>query len=789
LSTAKRIPAFCTQCRSRCGCVAVVEEGRLTAIEPMPDHPSGEKLCPKGQAAPELVYHKDRLTVPLRRTAPKGAADPGWQPIAWDEALDEIARRMREMKTEHGPEQVAFSVTTPSGTHIADSISWIERLIRGFGSPNIIYATEICNWHKDIATCFTFGHNIGTPDFAATDCVLLWGNNPTATWLARAVEVQKALKRGARMIVVDPRPTALAKRADQWLRVLPGTDQVLALGLAHLLIEKQAFDRRFVTDWTNGPMLVRSDTGRFLRQSDTEPAGCPDVLYACDSHSEELLPYDSSNGIWPDGKAEAERELKLQARIDVPTGSSIISCRTAFDIYAAAAAEYPPARVAEITGVTTAALSNAAEILAAAPSVAYYAWNGIAQSVTATQTNRAISLLYALTGSYGARGGNVPDTAARFADISGQELLAKEQREKALGLAERPLGPALTGWVTARDVYRAVLDHEPYPVRMLLSFGTNLLSAHPDTDVAQRALKRLEFHVHADFFVNATARYADVILPIATSWEREGLRTGFDASLRGMRLVQLRPPVVAPVGSSRSDTDVVLALAKRLGLADVFFGCDADRGHDAILAPAGLSVADLRATPGGIELDEGAIPLRAYATPDAGGAPQGFPTPTRRVEIYSEPLLQHGYAPVPVFAATEIPVGPEEFPLRLSSAKTVAYCHSQHRNIASLRRLAPDPAIEMARQAASARGIEDGDWVRIKTADGSAVARAKLVAGLSPDTVFGQHGWWIDGPSGSPYDASHPFAANLNRIMSTAVADPISGSIPLRSWWCEVEKI
>ena len=190
------------------------------AIEPMPGHPSGEKLCPKGQAAPALVYHKDRLTVPLRRTAPKGAADPGWQPIAWDEALDEIARRMRAIKTDHGPEQVAFSVTTPSGTHIADSISWIERLIRGFGSPNIIYATEICNWHKDIATCFSFGHNIGTPDFAATDCVLLWGNNPTATWLARAVEVQKALKRGARMIVVDPRPTALAKRADQ-VRTFP----------------------------------------------------------------------------------------------------------------------------------------------------------------------------------------------------------------------------------------------------------------------------------------------------------------------------------------------------------------------------------------------------------------------------------------------------------------------------------------------------------------------------------------------------------------------------------------
>ena len=197
-----RTPAFCTQCRSRCGCVAVVEDGRLTGIEPLPGHPTGDKLCPKGRAAPELVYHADRLTHPLRRTNPKGSADPGWQPISWDEALGEIARRLRDISAAHGPEQVAFSATTPSGTHISDGISWIERLIRAYGSPNTIYATEICNWHKDYATRFTYGTDIGTPDFAHTDCVLLWGNNPAATWLARATEVQKAVKRGARMIVV-----------------------------------------------------------------------------------------------------------------------------------------------------------------------------------------------------------------------------------------------------------------------------------------------------------------------------------------------------------------------------------------------------------------------------------------------------------------------------------------------------------------------------------------------------------------------------------------------------------
>jgi anaerobic selenocysteine-containing dehydrogenase len=782
MSNEVHTPAFCTQCRSRCGCITVVRDGRLVAIEPMPGHPTGEKLCPKGRAAPELVYHKDRLTVPLRRTAPKGARDPKWQPIEWDVALDEIARRMRTIKQSHGAEQVAFSVTTPSGTHISDSIAWIERLVRAFGSPNTIYATEICNWHKDHATRFTFGHGIGIPDFAHTDCVLLWGNNPSATWLSRAVEVQKGIKRGARLVVVDPRPTALARRAHQWLQVRPGTDQVLALGLAHLLIEQGTFDRTFAAEWTNGPLLVRSDTGRLLRESDVAPEGRADVLYACSPEQDALIRYDSGRGVWLDRGAP-----ELHAQFDVATREGTVSCSSAFAIYAAAAAQYPPARVAEITGVAEAALKNAAGIISGASSVAYYAWNGVGQSVTATQTNRAISLLYALTGSYGSAGGNVPEEKARFGDISGKDLLSPEQRRKALGLAERPLGPGLDGWITARDAYRAVLEGKPYPVRMLLSFGGNLISSQPDTALAQRAFESLEFHVHADFFLNATARYADIVLPVATSWEREGLRAGFDGSLRSARRVQLRPPVIAPVGSARADVDIVLGLARRLGLEDAFFGCSADGGHDAVLAPSGLSVAQLREVPGGIELPEFSLP--AHCTVDSSGAPRGFPTPTRRLEIYSERLLDHGYAPVPAFAPGDIPAGSKQYPLRLSCAKTVAYCHSQHRNIASLRRLAPDPILEMPPDAAGARGIRDGDWVRINTREGSAVTRAKLVSALSADTVFGQHGWWIEGPTGSPYDEGHPLAANLNQVISTAASDAVSGSIPLRCSWCEVEKI
>ena len=777
-----KIPAFCAQCRSRCGCLAVVIDGKLDRIETLVNHPSGGKLCPKGKASPELVYHPDRLTHPLRRLSPKGETPPSWQAISWDEALDEIADNMCQIRDNYGAEQVAFSVTTPSGTHISDSISWIERFIRAFGSPNTIYGIEICNWHKDFASRFTYGFDIGTPDFKNTDCVMLWGNNPTETWLARSTEIRLATQRGAKLIVADPRPTTLARRADCWLRVKPGTDQALALGIAQVMIDEGDFDHQFLTRWTNGPFLVRNDNGRFLRRSDMKAGGDPNTMMACHKDGRTLLSYDAANGQWL-----GDDNADLNAEYLAETKEGRISCRTAFAIYAATAGEYPLDRVEDLTGVAVADIRLAAKILMNAGTTAYYAWNGVSQSLTATQTERAISLLYTLTGSYGDRGGNIPGGAAPFADISGHDLLGEEQSVKALGLDERPLGPGRSGWVTARDVYRAVLDHAPYPVRMLFSFGGNLLVSQPDLDQAAAAMERLEFHVHADFFLNASANYADIVLPVATSWEREGLRTGFDASVEGMRLVQLRPPVIRPRGEARSDTDIVLGLGCRLGLSELLFDCDIDKGHDHILAPSGLSVSQLRAHPEGITLPTG-VTCRPFAVCGNDDIPKGFPTPTRKLEIYSETLLAHGYDPVPVLK-TGLPVNADiEFPLRLCGAKTVAYCHSQHRNIKSLRRLMPDPILEMPEAAAEDRKIINGDWVKVTTRAGTFVARAKIVKNIEPESVAAQHGWWVAGPDDSPIGQANPMAANVNCAIATTSSDPISGSIPLRTSMCNVAK-
>jgi anaerobic selenocysteine-containing dehydrogenase len=782
LSQRTEVVAYCAQCKSRCGCIAEVDGGRLVGLKPLLNHPSGQQLCPKGHASAEQVYHPDRLLYPMRRTRPKGDSDPGFERISWNEALDTVADQMQSVAREFGAEGTAFSVTTASGTQISDGLAWVERLLRAYGSPNTIYGTEICNWHKDFATRFTFGHDIGVPDFASADVMMLWGNNPEATWLARSVEINKARKRGAKLLVVDPRPTGLARKADVWLQVRPGTDQLLALGLAAELLRIEGADLEFAGKWTNGPLLVRGDTGRFLRESDVSADGDEEVLLACDAAGG-FLRYSGTQSRWLD-----EGVPLLDSVVDADLNNSSVQCQSAFAKYRAVVLAHSPAQVAEVTGITPAQLRAAAELLAQARRVAYYAWNGVGQSTSATQTDRALSLLYTLTGSYGCAGGNVPGSAAPFQDISGWDLIRPEQAAKTLGLNERPVGPPARGWVTAASVYNAILDDAPYPIRMLMSFGTNLLTSQPDPELADAALRRLDFHVHADIFLNAAAQYADIVLPVCTSWEREGLRAGFDASLEGQRRVQLRQRVVEPRGEARSDIDIVLGLAGRLGMADKFFGLNADAGREAFLAETNVDLKSLRATPEGIDV-EGEMVRDAHTLPDSRGYPRGFPTPTRRVEIYSETLLEHHQAPLPTLDVASLPVPENDYPLMLGCAKSLVYCHGQHRNLPSLRRLMPDPPLEMAAQDASHRGIADGDWVRIVTRSGEALARARIRKRQLSGTVFGQHGWWVGGTPQAPYGTEPTLAANINQVFDTHRRDPVSGSIGLRSTACEVVRL
>ena len=159
----QRIHGYCGLCIARCGTVATVEDGRFTRLDPDPSHPTGQAICAKGRAAPELVYHPERLTHPLRRTRPKGDPDPGWERISWDEALDLTAAAMRRVAERHGPQAVAFTVSSPSTTAIGDSTGFIQRLTNAFGTPNADITLDLCGWGRAFATRYTYGvGSVGT---------------------------------------------------------------------------------------------------------------------------------------------------------------------------------------------------------------------------------------------------------------------------------------------------------------------------------------------------------------------------------------------------------------------------------------------------------------------------------------------------------------------------------------------------------------------------------------------------------------------------------------------------
>jgi anaerobic selenocysteine-containing dehydrogenase len=440
----------------------VTENGKLLAQEPNLDHPTGGALCVKGRAAPEIVYRPERQLYPLIRTRPKDDPDPGWKRVSWEEALDKVASQIDRIRKESGPEAIAFGLTTPSGTPISDDIHWINRLAAALGTPNIAAGVEVCNWHKDYAQAFTFGRSVASPDFEKTGCVVLWGHNPSATWLNHASKTAAAVARGAKLIVVDPRNAGFASQADQWLRVRPGSDGALALGIAREMLSNGWFDEQFIKRWSNGPLLVRTDTMKFLR---TDDVALPNLLPAghllARAASGALVPYDPGTKTY---SMDVDLDLFAETNVESVTGVPI-ACTSAMSLYQALCEQFTPERVAELCWIPKEQVRQTARLLYEARPVSYYLWTGTGQHTNATQTDRAIAILMALTGSFDAPGGNVEFAKPKVNDVSGGNFLSPEQRGKCIEYAHSTLGPARQGFVTADSIYTAILDNKPYTLR------------------------------------------------------------------------------------------------------------------------------------------------------------------------------------------------------------------------------------------------------------------------------------------------------------------------------------
>ena len=241
----------CKMCHGGCGVLVHVRDGEIVKVEGDPDSPMNKgRLCPKGLASLEHIYNPERLLHPLKRKGGRG--EGRWERISWDEALDDIAAELGRIRREYGPEAIALG--TGTGRH---HYHFVIRFANALGTPNWCEpGTAQCFIPRLNISIITYGDFLVCDYFGDTKpaCILVWGHNPLLTGPDGEVQftLRDALKSGSRLIVVDPRLTETAKRADVWLQLRPGSDDALALSLINALIDEELYDSDFVERWTSG---------------------------------------------------------------------------------------------------------------------------------------------------------------------------------------------------------------------------------------------------------------------------------------------------------------------------------------------------------------------------------------------------------------------------------------------------------------------------------------------------------------------------------------------------------
>ena len=622
----RQVQGYCSLCIARCGTMATVEDGRFTRLDPDPSHPTGAAICAKGRAAPELVYHKDRLTRPLRRTRPKGDADPGWEEISWDEALDATAAAMRRIADQHGPQAVAFSQSSPSTTAIGGFRGFIARLMNAFGTPNMVSALDLCGWGRGFATRYAYGvGSVGTggaggamADIAQSGCLILWGYNPSYL----PPDACDRDGRGAEARHEADRDRSAPCRPGQQGRYLAARAARHRRGAGAR--PRQSHDpARLVRPRLHPRLEQRAAAGarryrRLLREERPDAGRRRATVSSPGTRARHARSsYDPATGRY-DG---ARRRLALDGEYRVATPSGTIDLPPGLR----------PLRRAVPTairrrwwrrpaGFRRAQLEETARLIWHARPVSYYAWSGHEHHANTTETARAMALLYALTGSFDAPGGNVLlPGGARGADHrrgpAGREAAGPRDRRRRTPAR----AGALEQRLAAQDFYRAVLEGTPYPVRGLIGFGANLLLAHADPVRGRAALAALDFYAHADLFMNPTAALADIVLPVASCLRARGAEDRLRDQRRGAVAGPAPPGRRAAAGRGAAGHRHRLRSRRAARAWRASSGTATSRPPIATSsAPSGVTLEQLRAQPDGVR-----VPLQTrhakHAEPDAHG--------------------------------------------------------------------------------------------------------------------------------------------------------------------------
>lgn len=761
----------CFFCQSGCGIVVHVKNGRAIKVEGDKNHPNNRGvICPKGLYGLETLYHKDRLLHPLKRAGKRG--EDKWKRISWDEAIDTCATELKRVIDRYGP----LAVTGGDGTKAAE-VAWIVDLfLLNMGTPNRTGPGRAqCNLPRTSAMNATFGNFYTIDHEGGPSCVLLWADQPNISNhnTILGFKVQEHVKRGAKLIVIDPRRTTYARRADAWLQIRPSTDVVLAMSMIHVVIEENLFDREFVEKWSNAPFLVDTASGEMLRDAQGD-----------------YLVWDEGEG----GPVPADSPGARPA-LDGAFEVAGASCKTVWRLLKERCAQYPPGEAEAITWVKAEDIVKAARLYATTKPAAIGWGVGLDMNINAHQGPRAICILMCITGNVDKQGANftaepiaksLSDFVTKFTNT-----LPKEAYEKQLGADRFRLcaGPTTKLYSNNPAVLKAILTGEPYPVRAWVSVGANPILAWSNSQEVYAALMKLDFHMGIDLFMNSSLQLADIVLPAPTHFEKERLSGPHGMSPYGS-VMCVR--AVEPLGEVRDEFEVCGDILRRMGMDLNWPWRTVVEFMDERLRESGLSWDEV------VEAS-GAFDRFVYDKHETdffrkGG---GFPTKTGKAEIYSTRWQENGYDPLPFF--TEPPESPysvpelaKEYPFIVLTGSRVPYFfHTQFHHEGTLRRLHPEPQTQIHPEAAKELGIKNGDWICIESLRGKCAQRARLFDGIDPRVISVEHGWWYPEEEGALPHLYGAFRSNANTL--TPNKDPFLdrafGGYTLRGFQAKVYKI
>lgn len=705
-------PAHCG--RDACGILAHVTEGRVVKVEPadFPD-PKYRRICLRGLVSPEITYHPDRLQYPMRRVGQRG--DGKFERISWDEALDTIAAKFRDIAQRYGWRGIGWVLGGPGSGSTKFGV--YLRL------ASLTQSTRVSTWgYGDAALpCGSralFGTH--TPHellvhWANPELIIVWGANPgEAAPLTTMRRILDAREQGSQVVVIDPRFTITAAKADEYLRLRPGTDAALALGMMHVIFHKSLQDEDFIRRHTVGPFLVRSDTGAFLREQDISPDGGNDYMV-----------WDSVSGAGNAGTA-----VKPALTGSYQIGG--ITCQPAFQLLLELTEAYPPRKAAEITGIPAATIIRLAERIVSARPVSIVTDMGFTRTYHGDLAMRAVGTLATVTG-------NIKITSA-----SGHRPLVLNWAPFLHTDTTRPTFSRLG----VLQLYNAVISGKPFPIKAVWFAFINFLNQCANSNkIVREVFPNLEFIVVADLFLTPTAHYADIVLPVCSYLEFSDLITGPSPYL------QLQQKVIEPLYESKSDVTIASELARRLGFGD-YFTLGEEGFINLLLASGHPSVAGITVA----KLKQGPVITQR---PSAAGAESevAFSTPSGKIELYVEQLREHGQA-LPVYLEP-LETGKNKYPLTYIQGHSRFRTHSMFTNSPTLRTLNPEPVVDINPVDAEKQGIADGDMVTIFNDRGRVTVKARVTEEVSPGVVHISEGWWFEhfgegGGNALTHDAINP---------------------------------